>query len=309
MSSRSRSHHPIRSIFERRRSVAEYENFDRQYRLAAGPAGGTGFEVGETSKAQPVPLHVNFSLQKSDLETQNTGKVTVWNLNPAHLAVLNETDCALSFRAGYGNRLSLIFAGIISFVSTSTDGADRKTEIEVVDNLVEIRDTYVSVSYNGTVSWKKIFDDVAAQMGVAITYSYNAKFVDVPNGFSYVGLARDIMTKGCDCCSLTWSLQNGVMQVKKPGDTMSREVYVLSPDSGMIGIPERVVIAQDEATGQNKLGWDVEYFLNGAINIDDYVKVESETVTGYFRVYSLDIQGDNVSGDWLCKARLLEVSG
>ena len=117
------------------------------------------------------------------------------------------------------------------------------------------------------------------------------------------------MTKGCDCCSLTWSLQNGVMQVKKPGDTMSREVYVLSPDSGMIGIPERVVIAQDEATGQNKLGWDVEYFLNGAINIDDYVKVESETVTGYFRVYSLDIQGDNVSGDWLCKARLLEVSG
>ncbi len=287
--------------------MAEYNNFDRQYRLAAGSAGGAGFEIGETSKSQPVPLRVSFSLQKSDLETQNTGKVTVWNLNPAHLAVLNETDCCLSFRAGYGNRLSLIFSGIISFVSTTTEGADRKTEIEVVDNLVEIRDTYVSVSYNGKVSWKKIFDDVAGQMGVAVTYSYNAKFTDVPNGFSYVGMARDIMTKGCSCCSLVWSLQNGVMQVKKPGDTMNREVYVLSSDSGLIGIPERVVIAQDEATGQNKLGWDVEYFLNGAINIDDYVKLETETVVGYFRVYSLDIQGDNVSGDWLCKARLLEV--
>lgn len=286
-----------------------YDNFDRQYRLAAGPAGGAGFEVGETSKAQPVALHVNFSLQKSDLETQNTGRVTLWNLNPPQLAVLNEKDCVVSLKAGYGSKLALIFDGIVSYVSTTIDSADRKTEIEVIDNLVEIRDTYVSVSYNGTVNWKIIFDDVAAQMGVAVSYSYNAEFVDISNGFSFVGLARDIMTKGCKCCNLSWSIQNGVMQVKKPGDVMSREVYVLSPDTGLLGIPARVVITQDEATGKNTLGWDVEYFLNGAINIDDYVKLESETVTGYFRVYSLEISGDNVSGDWICKARLLEVSG
>lgn len=289
--------------------MASYRNFDRQYRLAAGQAGGTGFEIGETSKTQPVPLHVNFSLQKSDLETQNTGRVTVWNLNKSQLAVLNEKDCVVSLRAGYGNQLPLIFAGIVSYVCTSLDSADRKTEIEVIDNLVEVRDTYVTVSYNGTVNWKTIFDDVAAQMGVAISYSYNAEFVDISNGFSFVGLARDIMTKGCKCCNLSWSLQNGVMQVKKPGDVMSKEVFVLSPDTGLLGIPARVVLTQEDSTAENQLGWDVEYFLNGAINIDDYVKLESETVTGFFRVYSLEISGDNVSGDWICKARLLEVSG
>lgn len=288
--------------------MASYQNFDRQYRLAAGQAGGTGFEIGETSKTQPVPIHVNFSLQKSDLETQNTGRVTVWNLNPSQLAVLNEKDCVVSLRAGYGNQLPLIFAGIVSYVCTSLDSADRKTEIEVIDNLVEVRDTYVTVSYNGTVNWKTIFDDVAAQMGVAISYSYNAEFVDISNGFSFVGLARDIMTKGCKCCNLSWSLQNGVMQVKRPGDVMSKEVFVLSPDTGLLGIPARVVLTQEDSAAENQLGWDVEYFLNGAINIDDYVKLESETVTGFFRVYSLEISGDNVSGDWICKARLLEVS-
>ena len=117
--------------------MAEYENFDRQYRLAAGPGGGEGFEVGETSEANPVPLHVSFSLQKTDLQEQNTGRVTVWNLNPTQLATLDQKDCALSLKAGYGNRLSLIFAGVVSFVSTTADGADRKTEIEVVDNLIE----------------------------------------------------------------------------------------------------------------------------------------------------------------------------
>ena len=287
--------------------MAGYENFDRQYRIAFGKAGGSGVEIGASTASQPIPLHIAFSLQKSDLETQNTGKVTIWNLNNQHLAMLNKKDCALSLRAGYGNHLSLIFAGIISIASTSTDGADRKTEIEVIDNLVEIRDTYISVSYVGTVNWKTIFDAVAAQMGVAIEYSYNAKFVDIPNGFTYVGLAKNALSKGCSCCGLSWSLQNGVLQVKRPNDVMSRSVYVLNTSTGLIGLPARVVVAQDTATGVNTLGWDVEYLLNGAINIDDYVKIESKTVTGYFRVHSVEMQGDNVSGDWMCKARLLEV--
>ena len=202
------------------------ENFGREYRVAIGKAGEAGFEIGQRSESQPVPLHINFSIERTDLETQNTGRITIWNLNKQHLAALEEKDCCLSLKAGYQNRLPLIFSGIVTSVTTAYDGADRRTEVEVVDNLVEIRDTYVSISYTGTVNWKTIFDDVAGQMGVAISYSYNAEFVDIPNGFSFVGLARDIMTKGCACCNLVWSLQNGVMQVKKPGDVMSKEVFV-----------------------------------------------------------------------------------
>jgi len=292
--------------------MSGYQNFGREYRLSAGKAGSSGFEIGGVSSDRDVPLHISFSLQKSDLEAQNTGRVTIWNLNPQHLAALNEKDCTLALRAGYQSHISLIFAGIINHVKTSMDGADIRTEIEVVDNLVEIRDTYVSVAYNGKVNWKTIFDDVAGQMGVAVTYSYNAEFTDVSNGFSFVGLARDIMTKGCNCCGLVWSLQNGVMQVKKPNDVMSKEVYVLSAETGLLGIPAKVNIEKStSSTDTNKekqQGWEVEYFMNGAINIDDYVKLESKKVSGYFRVHKVEIAGDNVSGDWTCKAELLEVN-
>lgn len=289
--------------------MAGYMIFDREYRLSCGPAGKPGFEIGGASLSQPVPLHIAFSFEKSEEETQNTGKVSIWNLNAEHLAVVNEKDCCLVLKAGYGNVMPLIFTGIITHVETTQDGADMKTDVEVVDNRIEIRDTYVSVSYQGNVNWKTIMDDVAAQMGVAVTYSYNATFVDIPNGFSFIGLARDIMTKGCDCCGLTWSLQNGVMQVKKPKDTMSREVYLLSADSGLIGIPAQVTVSETESTGENEGGWDVEYFLNGAINVDDYVKLETKNLSGYFRVRSIQMDGDNVSGDWKCKARILEVTG
>lgn len=291
--------------------MQDTENFNRQYRFAAGPAGGDGFEIGAATPAQPVPLHISFSLEKSDLTTHNTGKISLWNLSKEHLSVLNQEDCAASLRAGYKDRMSLIFAGIINHTKTSLDGSDRKTEIELTDNLIELRDTYVSVSYQGKVNWKTIYDDTANKIGVVVSYSYNAEFADIDNGFSYVGPAQDILNKGCDCCGLSWSIQNGVLQIKKPDDVMSREVYVLSSATGLIGIPSKITDAKSKSGANSasaKKGWEVEFFLNGAINIDDFVKLESDTVSGYFRVAKIKYEGDNLNGDWICTAQLLEVA-
>lgn len=281
------------------------KNFDRQYRLSAGQAGQKGFEIGAE---KPVPLRISFSVEKADVESQNTGKVSIWNLNNQHLAILNKDDCILALKAGYGETMPLIFTGVVTYATTSLDGADRCTEIELVDNRIEIRDTYVSLSYSGSVNTKKLIQDTADQMGVTVTFSYNATFANLPNGFSYVGPAKNVLTKACNSSGLAWSIQNGVLQVKKPGDVMSKEVYLLSADTGLIGIPKRVLISGDEGTSAAQHGWDVEYLMNAAINVDDYVRLESKIVTGYFRVYSVEIEGDTAGGTWQCTARLLEVS-
>ena len=142
------------------------ENFGRSYRLMIGPAGGSGFETSE--------LHIAFSLEKTDLETSNTARLDIWTLNDEHKAMLKMKDCAVALHAGYGSRMPLVFAGGVSFVSTNMDGTDKKTTVEVEDGLIATKDTYVSLSYEGKVNSKTILDDVAGQMGVAVTYSYNA---------------------------------------------------------------------------------------------------------------------------------------
>lgn len=278
------------------------KNFDRQYRLSAGKAGAEGFEIGADAR----PLHISFSVEKADTDSANTAKVSIWNLNKAHIAELNKDDCVVVLRAGYGTVMPLIFTGVVTFAKTKADGSDEVTEVELVDNRVELRDTYVSVSYSGNVNCKTLIEDTAAQMGVTVSFSYNAKFADIPNGYSYVGPARNVLTKACDTSGLAWSINNGVLQIKKPGDTMSREVYELSAQTGLIGTPERVQISGDD--GSYSYGWDVEYLMNAAINIDDYVYLNSKYVRGYFRVYSVVIEGDNMEGSWTCTARLLEVS-
>lgn len=279
------------------------KNWDRQYRLSAGQAGSTGFEVGGGSR----PLHISFSCERADTDSSNTAKVSLWNLSPEHIAEINKDDCVVVLRAGYGSVMPLIFTGIVTFAKTKQDKSDAVTEIELVDNRVEVRDTYVSVSYSGTVNCKTLIQDTADQMGLTASFSYNAEFKDIPNGYSYVGPAATVLTKACETSGLVWSINNGVLQIKKPNDTMSREVYVLSAETGLIGIPERVQVSDTEGTEKSQYGWDIEFLMNAAINIDDYVYLDSIYVKGYFRVYSIEINGDNYEGSWSCTARLLEV--
>ena len=283
------------------------ENFGRNYEFSAGQKGKKGFLVGGRTGDQ---LHISFSIEKTDTKTQNTAKVDIWNLSPAHVAELEKSKCIVALKAGYGEHMSLIFAGQVSFCSTINDNADRKTHIEIVDNLISTQDTYVTVSYKGKVTWRKIFDDTAKKMGVAISYSANALKAlqkTLSKGYSYTGLAKNIFSKGCKCCGLTWSIQNGIVQVKKKNDSMSKVGYLLSSDTGMIGIPEKVTITDPDNSSKTYTGWDVTCFLNGAINVNDYVKLKSKTKSGYFYVCSQQIEGDNVSGDWISRLRLRQL--
>ena len=277
------------------------KQFCRQYRFAFG-----SHEVGNSTPAQPTALRIHFAVEKADTETPNTARVSLWNLNPQQIATLNEKDCFTVLRAGYGNHMPLIFTGTITYVKTLMDGADRETVMEIADGRVPLRDTYVSLSYAGVVNARPIIDKIAADMGVAVTYSHNATFADFPNGFTFVGPGRVGLDKACATSGLQWQIYNGVLQVKRERDTMNREAYLLSPDSGLLGIPKNILIAADGYGVDEQPGVEVEYLLNGAIGISDFVRLESREIQGFYRVKWLELAGDNIQGMWKCTAKLIE---
>ena len=41
--------------------------------------------------------------------------------------------------------------------------------------------------------------------------------------------------------------------------------------------------------------------------VNDLISLKSKTVSGYFRVHKLSMDGDNYGGDWKCTAQLIEV--
>ena len=288
------------------------ENFIRRYLMKAGKMGHNGFQIGQTSTENPHALHISFSIEKSTSETANTAKVQIWNLSPANLSILDTKDCVIELQAGYANHIALILAGNVVTSSTEMDGADRMTELEVVDGRVALRDTYVEISRSGRVDSKEVFDEIAGAMGVSVIYSKGCKFKVLPHGFSFVGPAKTALKKLCKTCGLSWSIQNSVLQIRKPNEPITTRAYLLSSDTGLLEGPKRITISSesdDSSSGKSnsQIGYEVKYFLNGAIGVNDYVRLESDKVRGYFRVYKLTIDGDNLEGDWICTAQLLEV--
>ena len=290
------------------------ENFIRRYLMNAGVMGRSGFQIGQTSDSNPHALHISFSIEKSTSETANTAKVQVWNLSPQNLKVLDTKDCVVELQAGYTEHIALVLVGNVVTVTTQMDGADRLTELEVVDGRVTLRDTYISVSFSGKVNSKDVFNYIAGTMGVSVIYSSGCKFKTLPNGFSFVGAAKNALKKLCKTCGLAWSIQNSVLQVRKPNEPITTRAYLLSADTGLLDVPKRITISaesDDSSDGASsttsQIGYEVRYLLNGAIGINDYVRLESNSVRGYFRVYKLNIDGDNLEGEWTCTAQLLEV--
>ncbi len=278
------------------------QNFDRQYLLTVYRSGIKQFSCGQTAA-----LHIRFSVQKADLETENTAKICLWNLSSSHLGILKQRDCSLVLQAGYGSNLPVIFQGNISFIRTELDGADRKTTLEAVDGGWVLRDNWLSLAYCGSINTRQIIEDLAKQMGLTVIFSPQAVYQDLNRGFSYSGLAGGALDKICAGSGMSWSILNGVLQIKKPTEAWFEKIYLLNSQTGLLGSPKEILITAQHKWEFDLPGWEVEFFLNGAIEVADYVRLESQAVRGSFRVYSLQIEGDNCQADWLCRACLVEV--
>lgn len=287
----------------------EHENFRRTYTLRCGTMGGSGFEIGNLKSPTETTLHLSFSIEKSDEETANTAKIQIWNLSDSNLKILDTKDCVVELKAGYGGKDALLLVGNITRVVTSFAQADRLTEIEVVDGRVELRDTYLTVSFSGAVDCQEVYQSIANQMGLPILFGENLSHKILPNGFCFVGKARTALQKLANACHHAWTIQNQVIQITEGHQPISTKGHLLSSDTGLIRIPKRITIGSDTKNATAQIGWEVEYFLNGGIGINDVVQVKSQAVNGYFRVHKVTFDGDNMEGDWICTAQLLEIAG
>lgn len=279
-------------------------NFMRRYTLKCGPMGQSGFEIGNIHDAVETALHVCFSIEKSDAENPNDAQVQIWNLSDTNLKILETDDCIVELMAGYGNNMALILVGNVTSAITTRENADRMTELTVVDGYVELSDTVISLSLNGQVNSQTVYQAIADAMGVAIVFAPDLAFKILPNGYSFVGKAKNSLKKMAEYCGHNWTIQNQILQITNPGRAVSSSAYLLSAETGLINIPKRITIEIDKA---KYTGWEIEYLLNGAIGINDIIALESSVANGYFRVHKITIDGDNLEGDWICTAEILEI--
>lgn len=276
-------------------------NFMRRYILKCGKEGGKGFSIGHLKSTKDVALHISFSVEKSNAESPNSAKIQIWNLSDKNIRILETKGCVAELRAGYGDNMATVIVGNVTTVVTSMDNADRMTEITVVDGLEELRDTNISVSINNKVNSKDVYSKIAKSMGIPVVFAKELDFKIFPNGYQYVGKAKNALQKVSKFCGFKWTINNKILQISLQGRAINTKGFMLNAESGLIGIPKRVAI-------DKKSGYEINYLLNCSIGVNDIVEVRSKRVNGYFLIHKVNIDGDNFEGDWLCSAQILRIA-
>jgi hypothetical protein len=264
---------------------------------------------GETAKVF-TGLRIVFNVTKTESKEPNTATIEVYNLNEEsrNLIKMREKNDTLFviLNAGYldGDGEELVFTGNVKGITHQVDKPDIATVITAADGDNALFNSKLSLSHGAGVSADTILQQVLNAIPISSNFStltYEDKAY--ANGFSFVGLAKDALTKVTKYMGLNWSIQNNEIRlIPFDGDDKTRAVN-LSPETGLIGSPERLTGSTRKAKGlskKDKPGWRFRSLLQPKINPTGKILVTSREIKegSTFTVFNVTHAGDNYGSEW-----------
>ena len=271
-------------------------------------------------------LHIGFQIDKDTTKESNKAKLEIYNLSDATRKKIEVPDTEVEIYAGYekAGGAILAFKGSVTYGFTRDAGTDCITTLDLADGTKAMRDSYCSLSYAPGTSAKTIIQRCSNEMGVPVVYGEDVgELESYQNGYSYIGQADGALTEICNALGLSWSIQNNILNIILAGGTSTNRGLVFSPQSGLVGVPERIIQAEYKSNKSNpkktakkkakkekprkKAGWKINTLLVPSVNPADMVKVESKWITGWFRVEKVSHRGDYNGTNWGSAMELIEV--
>ena len=269
-------------------------------------------------------LKISFQIEKDTTKESNKARLEIYNLSESSRKAVETADNEIEIYAGYQDSVVRCFIGTVTYGYTRDVGTDCITTLDLADGTIALRDSYCSLSYAPNASAKTIIQRCANEMGIPVVYGEDVgELESYKNGYSFIGQAKDALTEICNALGLSWNIQNNILNVIMAGGTSTNRGLVFSPQSGLIGVPERIVQAEYKSNKSNpkktqkekakkeeprkKAGWRIFTLLAPSVNPADMVKVESKWITGWFRVDKVHHRGDYNGQNWTSVMELIEV--
>ncbi|AWH88019.1 phage protein [Limnobaculum parvum] len=307
--------------------------FDRVAELIVGEANGNAVIIND--------LRFSFSIEKDNDKSTNKLTLKVYNMNKQTRSVVERVNNNVILKAGYKNDIGAvtIFTGSVVSAWTISVGNDIITELSVRDGILPLRDTKISLSYMKGTSALSILDDVMASFAIPVK-PLPKNLIDkfYSGGYSFCGKAEGAMSEICNYLGLTWSIQNNEIQILDKNRPFGDEIVVLTPENGLINIPERIIDAtrkksQGDSSPPSGMvlseslkegehfqidGYKVNCLLQPRIYPGCYVGLESNVLLldplidssntrrprAFFRAETVVHRGDTHEDDWLTECQL-----
>jgi hypothetical protein len=266
--------------------------FNRVATVEIGAPGEEGFLAKD--------FRIAFDVTKSVTPQPNPINVQIWNLKKENRDRIDRATDNVILRAGYVQDVGAVVVAIGELVDVlhRSEPPDIITEIIAGDGSRTMRTDKQALTFKEGTTAKVILAQVAETAGITLRDVTDLVDQEFANGFAESGPFAEIMDKLTGKLDAEWSIQNGELQVTEL-DTPTNEVaIILSPDTGLIGAPERRTDQGTPRSPSQKDGWIIKSLLQPSIEPGARVVIASNAVEGTFRVKELTHVGDTHSDDW-----------
>jgi hypothetical protein len=289
--------------------------FGRVARLLVFPIGQPAILIGGD-------LRIEFTCKKSPSSDPNTAELKITNLSKNTRDRLDEqVDTPLVFSAGYeqGDGLINVFFGDIMSVRHNETAPDIVTIIEVGDGAVALRDSRVSFSFSKNTSVSTVIQQLAIGLGKPIRnpQAISSQTGVFLSGYTAIGNNRTLLDQLARESGFSWSVQDDEIVIVSDTDAPPVDILVLSPETGLVGIPERNTSSVDPQSGGIAIaggnskppGWNVTAKLFPDIVPGGFfvLKFKERPIGEIVKVIDVEHSGDTYGDMWTTKIQVQDI--
>jgi hypothetical protein len=242
-------------------------------------------------------LRIGFQVSKSLRREPNTATIQIHNLSETTRGILEASESIpTTLEAGYESGTFVIFRGDLRTARTERSGTNLITTVESGDGERAQRQSRVNTGFGPGTSLGSVLESVGKSMKVGVgnlveqvkTKGFEGLGSIFSEGVVVSGSAGNELTGLTRSAGLDWSIQDGNLQLLPRGSALPRAAVRLTPQTGLIGAPSVDSKGNLKATGKMIAG-----LFPGAL-----VVVESERVTGTYRIEKAQYSGDTRSQEF-----------
>lgn len=243
-------------------------------------------------------LRFQFKAEKSLKKEPNTLDLSITNLSTSTRAGMRTKNAPVILMAGYRDRVEQLFSGDARSIDHVKNGADWVTRVKCGDGEKQYRYARAAESFAPGTAVADVARQLARRLGVDDSGAADALAPlsgrVFQHGYAAWGRASDELDKVLDAHGLTWSIQDGRLQVLADGAAAKGRAVVLSSDTGLVGSPEH---GTPQKKGKPAI-LKARSLLQPSIKPGSVVELRAKNINGQFRCVKVTHTGDTHGNEW-----------
>lgn len=290
--------------------------YGRKYRILVAKGDNTALDVSN--------LHCTFKIEKVCMQIANYAEIVIYNLSAGTEAEIIKEGDRVVVEAGYQGYITVnpdgtqkevpttkqygkIFDGlIIQAIRDKEDNVNYKLTLVCMDGDDFLANNIIKMSIASGQNQRQQVEHIVSN---ATTPSEIGKISpdlntqNLPRGKVFFGTPKQYLKNIANDNNAQFWVDDGQVYIAKPNDIPDGEALVLTPQTGLIGVPQ-----------QTQDGASFKCLLNPAIRLKSMVKIQNSMIRqikqtigqlptildkdGEYQVYKITITGDTRGTDW-----------